>query len=180
MWLRHDFGWWGFVFGLTALILAVPLAITANLLTPPLRNWWAERSVESTRSRLIKLETQLTEYETKFAQISEAEDWTLRGVEFLMIVAAFLLLLGAVTLLMIKNVAQMLNASLTNSSHLLASETNQLGAQAVVVFFAAIGVEVTIFVLQSRMSKFREKHSPSTRKDFRSSIERLRKRLETK
>jgi hypothetical protein len=180
MWLGHDFGWWGFVFGLMALILALPLAIVGNLVTPPLRNWWAERSIESTRSRLLKLEAQFAEYETRYPQISQAEEWVLKGVEFLIMLTAFLLMLGTLALLMIKNIAQMLSSSLTNNSHLLALETRQLGAQTTTVFFAAIGVIITGFIVQRKMTKFRERHSPSSRKYLQASIQKLRNRLEAK
>jgi hypothetical protein len=49
--------WWnyiplGFIFGI---MMAVPLGIAANLLTPKLAGWWAKRSRVSMQGRLVKL-----------------------------------------------------------------------------------------------------------------------------
>jgi hypothetical protein len=63
MWLHHDLAWWGVFLGGLALVLMFPANIVANLVPPKLKNWWAERSVASTRERIEKLKKQLADYE---------------------------------------------------------------------------------------------------------------------
>ena len=60
---HHDLGWWGFVLAVLALLIAYPLSLLANLTSPFIKNWWAERSVTSIRKRIDKLERQLQDYE---------------------------------------------------------------------------------------------------------------------
>jgi MFS family permease len=69
MWLGIKFETWGFIFGLVgvaAFVLAIPLAVAANLLTPRLRNWWADRSTRSARARAAALKSELENYEQNY------------------------------------------------------------------------------------------------------------------
>jgi hypothetical protein len=65
MWPK-DVGTWGIVLGALALLLAVPLSIIGNILTPKFLNWWAERSIESLQKRIDKSEDRLREYDLLF------------------------------------------------------------------------------------------------------------------
>jgi hypothetical protein len=83
MWLHHDLGWWGFWVGLLALVVAIigiPLAIIAPIIAPRLENWWAERSVASTKKRIASLVEKLAEYERIYPELSLTEDYVLRGI----------------------------------------------------------------------------------------------------
>jgi hypothetical protein len=42
-----------------ALIVAIPMGVMANLLTPPVQNWWATTSVKRKQRRIAKLEAEL-------------------------------------------------------------------------------------------------------------------------
>jgi len=46
-----------------SLIVAIPLSITANILTPRFQNWFAKRSTEKTTKRLSEIKEQLSEVE---------------------------------------------------------------------------------------------------------------------
>lgn len=63
MWLGHDLGWWAFVFTVVGLFLMLPVSMAANVLTPKLQNWWAERSAASLRKRIRRLQVKLDRYE---------------------------------------------------------------------------------------------------------------------
>ena len=43
----------GFAVGMLALLLAVPLSVVANLLTPKLRNWYSTTSLKRVEKRLL-------------------------------------------------------------------------------------------------------------------------------
>ncbi len=60
-WLPKDKATWGIVLAIVAIVLAFPLSLLANLLTPKIRNWWAERSVAGLKKRIANLESELIE-----------------------------------------------------------------------------------------------------------------------
>ena len=97
MWLHHDLGWWGFWVGLLALVVAIigiPLAIIAPIIAPRLENWWAERSVASTKKRIASLVEKLAEYERIYPELSLTEDYVLRGIRGIGIMLMICGLLG--------------------------------------------------------------------------------------
>lgn len=63
---------WGNVIAIVALVSAVPLSVAGNLLTPIIKNWWAERSVLAAGKRIVQLMDQLELLE-KIEPISEGE-----------------------------------------------------------------------------------------------------------
>jgi len=62
------------------LLGAYPVSLLANLTTPKLRNWWAERSRKSLELRIERLKATLAEAE-KFKPITLTEDHILTGIE---------------------------------------------------------------------------------------------------
>lgn len=80
-WIPHDAGGWGLFISILALILAFPLSLLANLLTPRIRNWWAERSIASLTYRIGDLEKELAGLQEPV--ISDGEDRILRAVTFI-------------------------------------------------------------------------------------------------
>ena len=63
-WPSYDRTTWGLVIGIVALILAFPLSLLANIVTPSIKNWWAERSVKSLKKRIVKLEAEFSRMKT--------------------------------------------------------------------------------------------------------------------
>src|SRR6266446_5865614 len=53
---------WSFMFGwigLSAFLLAIPMSVAANLLTPKVKNWWAIKTYARATKRLAFLEARL-------------------------------------------------------------------------------------------------------------------------
>jgi len=80
-WIPHDASSWGLFISILALILAFPLSLLANLLTPRIRNWWAERSINSLTHRIADLEKELAGLQEPV--ISDGEDRILRAVTWI-------------------------------------------------------------------------------------------------
>jgi hypothetical protein len=72
MWPK-DPGAWGLVLGIAAILLAIPLSVIGNLLTPKFRNWWASRSRSALERRIKALKAELGVMET-YPALSETED----------------------------------------------------------------------------------------------------------
>jgi Tfp pilus assembly protein PilN len=58
-WYTYDRATWAIIIGIAAIVLGFPLSLLANLLTPKIRNWWAERSVAALKKRIVKLDKAL-------------------------------------------------------------------------------------------------------------------------
>jgi len=83
-WLPKDKSTLGIILGLVAILLAIPLNLVANLVTPKIRNWWAERSVTGLKRRIAELQNELTKA-NQYPFISEGEDFILsiiKGIIF--------------------------------------------------------------------------------------------------
>ncbi len=78
-WPAYDRTTWGLILSVAALIGAFPLSLLANLATPGIRNWWAERSISSLGRRIVALERELEEIE-KTPVISDGEERILRAL----------------------------------------------------------------------------------------------------
>jgi hypothetical protein len=63
----------GFIIGMLALLLAIPLAVAANLLTPTVRNWYSTTSLKRLNKRIAALD-----YKIGVAQIQ----WTFTPAEW--------------------------------------------------------------------------------------------------
>jgi hypothetical protein len=164
MWPHKDLGWWGFVISIIALLSAYPLSLLANLTSPALKNWWAERSVASTRKRIDQLERQLAEY-MQYPALSEGEDYILRATE-----ALSMLLALCVTMLAVLLMAVAWFAPATVSNH----DKQPLVALALTGGIIAFLIGVVIF---GRFSRFRGKRSPIDRNNLNKYIDELKKKL---
>ena len=78
------FGW----LGLLAFILAVPMSIAANMLTPLVNSWWATTSQQRLKSRINKLEEQIQDANTAEALAQMIVHCTL-AVIYLIMAAMF-------------------------------------------------------------------------------------------
>jgi hypothetical protein len=61
----------GNIVSLVALLLAFPLSLLANLATPKIRNWWAERSKTALENRIRKLEAELRKLEAELEFLNQ-------------------------------------------------------------------------------------------------------------
>jgi hypothetical protein len=164
MWLGRDFGWWGFVFGATALVLAVPLTIIGNVLTPKLLNWWASRSIISTQKRITSLERQLSKYEIFYKELSDTEDWILKGIEALGMLGSLILMFTSLGILALGTVYKPSQSWLWRFS--VPFEYMSLLGMIFTTFF--------VYGIFLKLSKYRKRRSPEVRRILKLSIEKLK------
>ncbi len=89
-WPSYEHGTWGIILGVAAIVLAIPLSVVGNLITPKIRNAWTERSTKAARKRLERLKADLMKSE-HVPEISEVDDFTLRGVQVILLLFGQLL-----------------------------------------------------------------------------------------
>lgn len=170
MLLHHDLAWWAFVLSLAALVGAYPLSLLANLTSPAIENWWAERSVASTRKRIGRLEKQLVEYE-QFQELGELEELVLKAIGGIGSLVVF-----CIELLAILTLLQAVSDPVIGHSHELAPPDIRfvlvmLGA------IAAISGYLVQFLVLEKLGRFRKKRSPIDRKTLKNAIETLKAKL---
>lgn len=71
-WAPHDLSVWSFILAIAALMLALPVSLAANATTPKIKDRLAERSEESLKQRIAKLESELAAKRT-LPEMGEAE-----------------------------------------------------------------------------------------------------------
>lgn len=165
MWPRKDLSWWAFVLSVLALVGAYPFSLLANLTTPLLKNWWAERSVASIDKRIEKLEKQLADYE-KHPKLSEGVDYVLRATEGLsLLLGLCVTMLSVVLLVLIAYVP--LTATVQDKRP--------------IVVFALVGATSAFLigiVAFGRFSRFRHERSPFDRNVLRKYVKQLKEKKE--
>ena len=159
-WPLYDRNTWGLIFSVAALVLAFPLSLLANLLTPKLRNWWAERSVKTLSARINQLEWELMDAE-RFPMMTEVEDRLFAALFGIVTLIGVGFLFG---LLAIGMLFTELNPSLAWSSILIVSIAAAVAMIAQVTFFGG-------------SFKFVKKRSPKWRKMLEEQIEELKGKL---
>jgi hypothetical protein len=162
--MHHDLAWWGMFLAVLALILMLPVSIVANLLTPMLKNWWAQRSAASVRKRIEKLERQLADYE-QYQELSEGLDYVLMATEALSMLLGLCVTMLCVTLLFLSEIAP---------PSMNVTEKRPVVFLALFAGFAACLVGLVVF---GKFSRFRQKRSPFNRNVLRNYIEKLKKKL---
>ena len=161
---HHDSGWWALFLAVIGLLLMFPCSMAANIVTPKLQNWWAERSAASTRKRIQKLQDELATREEEYPEISEAEHYVLVGIEFIVLTFAFWFLTSSLVML------TLLDSSWNNFPPNLKNKL--LGP---VVLWSLMG---GLSMLVSRpISRYRISASPLSRRRLRKSIETLQDSL---
>jgi hypothetical protein len=156
----------GLVVAIVAILLAIPLSVLANLLTPRIQNWWSQRSAKSLRSRIHKLQQELAEYQP-YALIDEASAYTLWGIFMISTMCLLLIrLLAAVAfmVLMIGTHSEKINIPV------LISLVVMLGS----IELFAYGLKKTFF---KELNEFRWRHSPVRREDISNDIRKLQEKL---
>jgi hypothetical protein len=170
MFLGRDLAWWSFVVGITALILCFPLAVLANIVTPRLQNWWAERSVASIRKRVAALEKQFLANEQEGQSLSDGEDWILLGIEMLGMLGSFSLsMLGATMFTIAERIP------LIDNPH-SAPITQSVGVEKIALVVGVFAL-VFMYIFAQRLGVFRRKRSPSVRRSMEKSIVKLKEQL---
>ena len=161
---HHDRDWWALVISVIALVGAYPLSLLANLTSPSLKNWWAERSVAAIKARIQQLEKQLEDYE-KYKELTEGEDYILRAVEALAMLLLVCILMLAMVLLTIISIAP--------AAFYDRNATPLMGLALAGMIFGFI-VSIVVF---GRYSLFRTKRSPADRELLRKALNSLKDTL---
>jgi hypothetical protein len=169
--MHHDLAWWGFVLGVLALLLMLPASIFANILTPKLKNWWAERSVAATRKRIEKLEKELALCEP-YPLLNELEDSVVKAVEGIGMLLALCLYFLAVILLTTTPMIRMIGPAVVVGPPALIFR-----AVTVLLSLIGAGASVASSLVFRKLGTAREKQSPSSREALRESIEKLKAKL---
>ena len=161
-WPHYDRTTWGLILAVAALVLMIPANILSNILTEKLRNWWATRSQSSLRSRIEMLESELAELEKRPA-ISEVEEQLLSFMPKVdMLLTETLMIFLAVVLIFERSTS---------------SENAFL--KIVVVLSAIILMNVSRFFMLRKSFLFLRERSPSVRREVRTSILKLKARLDS-
>ena len=168
--LGHDLVWWSFVLSAAALFLGVPMATVGAVLAPTIQNWWAERSKASMRKRITVLEHQLSEYEANYEQLSEVEDWILKGIVVLGMTMAVALTDLCAVLVLARD-----QKSIFNDPHgIIVPTPVTIALMALITLF--IVLVVTFFIFRP-IGEFRKRRSPEVRQSLRKSIQNLKSKL---
>ena len=168
----QNLAWWGVVLALTSLILMFPAAIFANIITPKLQNWWAQRSAASLQRRIEKLEKELADWEKNYDLLPVTEEFLLRGIS---IVGG--LCLSILQIIPLLAWLQLYPTLVFNIGGIQA----RVAAAAVLFLFL-----VPIWLLTRKLNKkyfdklfdYRKPRSETWRENRRKSIENLRVKLE--
>ena|ERR1700676_3218468 len=79
MW-GHDASWWALVLAILALVLMLPVNLLANVMTPPLKNWWAGRSSAALTERIARVKRNLVAAE-KNTPLTETESELFKALD---------------------------------------------------------------------------------------------------
>ena len=167
MWLGHDLGWWSFICSVSALVLVIPMGVLVNVITPKLLNWWAERSTASTLKRIVALEKQLSNYEAFYAELSDVENWTLKGIEALGVLGSVGLLFICLDGIALATIYKPPQSFLWRFP--LPLEDLCLMGMIIATFF--------LYSIFLEMARYRKKRSPEVRRNLKLSIEKLKSRV---
>ena len=171
MLLHHDLSWWSFVLAALALVLMFPASIVANLVTPRLKNWWAERSESSIRRRIEKLESELAKQEKAYPALTEAEDLLLMGIEACG-------LIGAVGVQMLAVLIMVSGVVIVQLPKPLTIGIRELGMPLTVLAVVSLLMStLLVFLIFSKLTRFRTDRSPRQRTAMRKSIAELKQKL---
>jgi hypothetical protein len=170
---HHDLAWWGVFLTVAGLILMLPVAIVANILTPKLKNWWAERSITSTQKRIEALEKHLADCLSKYGQLSDGEDSILKGIVALGMFGVFSLTMVVGIFLEVVTRNNFTAVPQNMSPFLLV----EIKIQTIFILAVAFIFE---YVIIGNIERFRQRGSHEVRKDLRKSIDKLRAKLAMK
>ena len=186
--LRHDVMWWGAICGIVCLPLAI-IAIMLTLLwpfwTPRVQDWWAERSIKSTRKRVTAIEAELKRYE-EYPLISEGENIILRYFALaLMSFGTLVLLLDVVIMflttfswIVIRVFEKLLPAADLGTVAVPAADALLSTSHEGVITVALSAIFFVVMMIASfRMERLRLQRSPAYRRYLHKSLDKLRQRL---
>jgi hypothetical protein len=86
----ESFGFFAAWVGVAAFLLAIPMAVVANLLTPRVQAWWATTTNARKDKRINKLKTRLKFLETSMSSIEVRIDCVSTGLAYGMRAACYL------------------------------------------------------------------------------------------
>ncbi len=155
----YDRTTWGVIISVAALILALPLTVASNLLTPKFRNWWASRSVFRLQERIYKLQQTLEDLE-KYPVMTETEAQILEAV----------ITVGEVVLQLIAMTTMLEMIFMANQPRMLILALSMM-AFAIIAFLTIIEWDSRRFLLM---------RSPKRRSTLASNIEKLTAKVAAK
>jgi hypothetical protein len=170
MWMHHDLGWWGFVLAVIALAMAYPLNVFANLTSPVLKNWWAERSTASMRKRIVVLEKQLDDSQ-QYEELRLTEVYVLKALEIIVALGGLSFGLVLVVLLMLTTLVPLHPSG--NHPFIF------VGPIFLVALFWMALTTTVVMPLSKEIALFRQRRSPIHRTELITSIATLKGRLAT-
>jgi ABC-type multidrug transport system fused ATPase/permease subunit len=170
--------WWGFVLSITALMLAVPLAVIGNLITPRIQQWWSQRSVTALRRRVDQLKADLADLEVANPPLSDFEDYVLRALLGLFWLAfATAVSVGIVVVFPDVYPIGFLKKDVLEKYMVYPQATETM------LFVASLSVLIagvaTYFFVVRPLFAFHRKRSRRVRESMRKAIERLSRKLST-
>jgi hypothetical protein len=160
---------WGLIVGGAALILTFPLSLLANIATPHLRDWWAERSTRSANVLLVSLYRTLHDYEKNYPLVDPSLILIMQGA--LATIRISVLCTGALCLNFVALVKWDLPQSLTPNRQAL--EVLLLSAPCLIYLF----VSLYGFWAASKISLYVRRHSAQYRCSLKESISKLERYL---
>lgn len=159
--------WWALVLAIAFFFLSFPVSLAANILTPHIRNWWAERSARSLRVRIEALRARLSRLQRTHQMTSDAEH--------------FLLVFAAVASYTAACLSPFISLSVIITLGLAERSVNQKipGAKygAICLSVVVFGLSGFLAVLSMRIWGFVELHSPIVRRKMQRTIGRLESKL---
>lgn len=161
-WPSWDKAMWGIILAVLAIGLNIPLNLVANLWTPKIRNWWAERSIAGLRRRINKLEKDFA-IAKNYAFISEGEEFILDMIRLIVLLSG-----GIVTGFW--GMAIFAVDTLPGKTH----TTIRMFAVVAIVFIYALGI-----IPQYYINRFLKRRSPCERKSLEENIKKLTAKVQS-
>lgn len=168
MFWGHDASWWGLVLGIAALMLAVPLSMIGNILTPVFLNWGVQISEAGLRREIAKKEARLADYEKNYELLTPTEDH-------------LLLALGHVTRLILYTFQMVSIWLLVHGFSRL--EGGRVDGETIFSVVIAISLYMMSWAYRphnERLLLYRRQRSPRVRAELKETIEKGHRSLEGK
>lgn len=170
---EYGLGWWGSVAGIISLIWVVCDRI-ARIASPPLKNWWSQRSMLSLQDRIEKLKKKLADCVAPSEMLSMTEDRILFGITFAGMMLVFIM--QVIPLLLILG----LSAFKTSESHPIRMSPSSLLCIIFICIFSYVLALIANQKYIEELSKYRSLRSPVERGNLEASIRKLRQKLDSK
>jgi hypothetical protein len=164
-WPNYDRTTWGLIIAVAALVLAVPLSVIGNLITPYLRDWWSRRSAASLKERIATKEKELHRI-SALPEMTEHEELVTLGLFSVIAIASTLGFLALWT-------GFYFGVALIKIRIPFELNTWTIGAVGM-----SFGIQLYLFQFQAHYQKQIRDKSPMRRRSLENSIAALKTRFE--